>query len=99
MPKFFIFMRPLSFTALGMNRKHMYLLSVVTNSLQKLNKMDMSMKFIIRTVLESLLVILIIIGFIRERKLINYEIMIHQRLIQVVKYCQEILSKFYYNKL
>ena len=67
--------------------------------MQKLNKMDMSMKFIIRTVLESLLVILIIIGFIRERKLINYEIMIHQRLIQVVKYCQEILSKFYYNKL
>ena len=50
--------------------------------------MDMSMEFIIRTVLESLLVILLIIGFIRERKLINYEIMIHQRLIQVVKYCQ-----------
>ena len=61
--------------------------------------MDMSMEFIIRTVLESLLVILLIIGFIRERKLIHYEIMIHQRLIQVVKYCQEILSKFYYNKL
>lgn len=61
--------------------------------------MDMSMEFIIRTILESLLVILLIIGFIRERKLINYEIMIHQRLIQVVKYCQEILSKFYYNKL
>lgn len=77
----------------------MYLLSVVTNSLRRLNKMDMSMEFIIRTVLESLLVILLIIGFIRERKLINYEIMIHQRLIQVVKYCQEILSKFYYNKL
>ena len=82
-----------------MNHKHMYLLSVVTNSLRRLNKMDMSMEFIIRTVLESLLVILLIIGFIRERKLINYEIMIHQRLIQVVKYCQEILSKFYYNKL
>ena len=77
----------------------MYLLSVVTNSLRRLNKMDMSMEFIIRTVLESLLVILLIIGFIRERKLINYEIMIHQRLIQVVKYCQEILSKLYYNKL
>ena len=77
----------------------MYLLSVVTNSLRRLNKMDMSMEFIIRTVLECLLVILLIIGFIRERKLINYEIMIHQRLIQVVKYCQEILSKFYYNKL
>ena len=77
----------------------MYLLSVVTNSLRRLNKMDMNMEFIIRTVLESLLVILLIIGFIRERKLINYEIMIHQRLIQVVKYCQEILSKFYYNKL
>ena len=77
----------------------MYLLSVVTNSLRRLNKIDMSMEFIIRTVLESLLVILLIIGFIRERKLINYEIMIHQRLIQVVKYCQEILSKFYYNKL
>ena len=77
----------------------MYLLSVVINSLRRLNKMDMSMEFIIRTVLESLLVILLIIGFIRERKLINYEIMIHQRLIQVVKYCQEILSKFYYNKL
>ena len=77
----------------------MYLLSVVTNSLRRLDKMDMSMEFIIRTVLESLLVILLIIGFIRERKLINYEIMIHQRLIQVVKYCQEILSKFYYNKL
>ena len=89
----------LSFTVLGMNHKHMYLLSVVTNSLRRLNKMDMSMEFIIRTVLESLLVILLIIGFIRERKLINYEIMIHQRLIQVVKYCQEILSKFYYNKL
>ena len=77
----------------------MYLLSVVTNSLRRLNKMDMSMEFIIRTVLESMLVILLIIGFIRERKLINYEIMIHQRLIQVVKYCQEILSRFYYNKL
>ena len=77
----------------------MYLLSVVTNSLRRLNKMDMSTEFIIRTVLESLLVILLIIGFIRERKLINYEIMIHPRLIQVVKYCQEILSKFYYNKL
>ena len=77
----------------------MYLLSVVTNSLRRLNKMDMSMEFIIRTVLESLLDILLIIGFIHERKLINYEIMIHQRLIQVVKYCPEILSKFYYNKL
>ena len=59
--------------------------------------MDMSMEFIIRTVLESLLVILLIIGFIREKKLIKYEMQIHNRLKELVKHCREILDKLHVN--
>lgn len=59
--------------------------------------MDMSMEFIIRTVLESLLVILLIIGLVYERKLISYEIQIHYRLKELIKYCREILGQFYIN--
>ena len=59
--------------------------------------MDMSMEFIIRTVLESLLVILLIIGFIREKKLIKYEMQIHNRLKELIKHCREILDQLYIN--
>lgn len=59
--------------------------------------MDMSMEFIIRTVLESLLVILLIIGFIREKKLIKYEMQIHNRLKELVKHCREILDQLHSN--
>ena len=59
--------------------------------------MDMSMEFIIRTVLESLLVILLIIGFIREKKLIKYEMQIHNRLNELVKHCREILDQLHIN--
>ena len=59
--------------------------------------MDMSMEFIIRTVLESLLVILLIIGFIREKKLIKYEMQIHNRLKEIVKHFREILDQLHIN--
>ena len=42
--------------------------------------MDMSIEFIIVTTLESLLVIFLMIGLIREKKLIRYEMQIHHRL-------------------
>ena len=59
--------------------------------------MDMSMEFIIRTVLESLLVILLIIGFIREKKLIKYEMQIHNRIKELVKHFREILDQLHIN--
>ena len=59
--------------------------------------MDMSMEFIIRTVLESLLVIFLIIGFIREKKLIKYEMQIHNRIKELIKHCREILDQFHIN--
>lgn len=59
--------------------------------------MDMSMEFIIRTVLESLLVIFLIIGFIHEKKLIKYETQIHNRLKELVKHCREILDQLHIN--
>ena len=59
--------------------------------------MDMSTEFIIRTVLEFLLVILLIIGFIREKKLIKYEMQIHNRLKELVKHCREILDRLHIN--
>ena len=59
--------------------------------------MDMSMEFIIRTVLESLLVIFLIIGFINEKKLIKYETQIYNRLKELVKHCREILDQLHIN--
>ena len=59
--------------------------------------MDMSMEFIIRTVLESLLVIFLIIGFIREKKLIKYETKIHNHIKDLVKHCREILDQLHIN--
>ena len=59
--------------------------------------MDMSMEFIIRTVLECLLVILLIIGLIREKKLIKYEMQIHNRIKEFVKHCREILDQLHIN--
>ena len=59
--------------------------------------MDMSTEFIIRTVLEFLLVILLIIGFIREKKLIKYEMQIHNRLKDLVKHCRKILDQLHIN--
>ena len=59
--------------------------------------MDMSTEFIIRTVLEFLLVILLIIGFIREKKLIKYEMQIHNRIKELVKHFREILDQLHSN--
>lgn len=50
----------------------------------RLNTNDMSIKFIIITILESMLVIFLIIGFIREKKLIKYERQISYRLGRLV---------------
>lgn len=46
--------------------------------------MDMSMEFIIRTILEVILVLLLIAGLIREKKLIKYERQINYRLGKLV---------------
>ena len=59
--------------------------------------MDMSIKFIIITIIECLLVIFLIIGLIREKKLIKYETQIHNRLKELVKHCREILDKLHIN--
>lgn len=65
--------------------------------MRRLNKIDMSTEFIIRTVLESLLVILLIIGFINEKKLIKYETQIYNRLKELLKHCREILDNIHIN--
>lgn len=59
--------------------------------------MDMSTEFIVITTLEWLLVILLIIGLIREKKLIKYEMQIHNRLKELVKHCREILDQLHSN--
>ena len=65
--------------------------------MQKLNANYMSIKFIIITILECLLVILLIIGLIREKKLIKYEMQIHNRIKELVKHCREILDQLHIN--
>lgn len=57
--------------------------------------MDMSMEFIIRTVLEFLLVILLIAGFVREGRIIRYELEIHRRLKDIAMQCREIVTQLY----
>ena len=44
----------------------------------------MNTEFIVRTILEIVLVLLLIIGLIREKKLIKYEYQIHHRLGKLV---------------
>jgi hypothetical protein len=65
--------------------------------LRRLNTNDMSIKFIIITTLECLLVIFLIVGLICEKKLIKYEMQIHNRLKELVKNCREILDQLHSN--
>ena len=57
--------------------------------------MDMSVEFIIITALESLLVILLIAGFVREGRIIRYELEIHRRLKDIAIQCREIVAQLY----
>lgn len=43
------------------------------------------------------MVILLIIGLIREKKLIKYEMQIHNRIKDLVKHCREILDQIHIN--
>lgn len=54
--------------------------------------MDMSMEFIVRTILEVILVLLLIAGLIREKKLIKYERQIHYRLVELVNQFRDALA-------
>ena len=65
--------------------------------MRRLNTNYMSIKFIIITILELLMVILLIIGLIREKKLIKYEMQIHNRIKDLVKHCREILDQIHIN--
>lgn len=52
----------------------------------------MSNEFIIRTVLEVILVILLIVGLIREKRMIRYEQQIHYRLSELVNQFRDTLA-------